>query len=86
MQFNPRNFRRISDDSKPSFKIRTADFTTMILVKSSGDAMYGRTRGDKDDIVKNFDETSDMLLWVWVGQYRTDIFLLTMDDIKNHYA
>ncbi len=85
MTFNPRNFRRINGDSRPSFKIRTADHTTLILVKGSGDAMYGRTRSDKDHIIQQFDDKSDLLLWAWVGQYYTDIFQLTQEDLEAHY-
>jgi hypothetical protein len=85
MIFRPRNFRRITDNSKPSFKIRTADFTTLILVKSSGEAEYGRTRGDKDQLVARFDPKADLLLWAWVGQHNTDIFMLTQEDLDLHY-
>jgi len=86
VQFNPKNFCRITDESRPPFKIRTADHTTLILVKASGDAMYGRTRSDKDDIIADFNADADLLLWAWTGQFRTDIFLLKQDDIKHYYA
>jgi hypothetical protein len=83
--FKPQNFRRIESDSKPWFKIRTADHTTLILVKDSGAAMYGRTRGDKGQIIEQFDAAKDLLLWAWVGQHHTDIFQLTEADVKEHY-
>jgi hypothetical protein len=85
MTFRPKNFRRITDDSKPSFKIRTADRTTLVLVKSSGEAEYGRTRGDKDQLVAQFDPDADLLLWAWVGEHHTDTFLLTQEDVDLHY-
>jgi hypothetical protein len=85
MKFQPQNFRRFSEDSKPHFKIRTADDMTLILIKSSGEAMYGRTRGDKDELITKFDDRNDLLLFVWVGQFHTDIFLLTKKDIAEHY-
>jgi hypothetical protein len=85
MTFNPQNFRRITDEDKPSFKIRTADHTTLILIKSSGDAMYGRTRGDKDRIIAGFDAELDLLLWAWVGEHHTDIFILTQSDVSRFY-
>ena len=85
MKFNPKNFRRITDGCKPSLKIRTADDTTLILIKSSGDAEYARTRGDKDSLVAQFDDQDDLLLWAWVGQYHTDIFMLTQQDLDQYY-
>lgn len=85
MTFKPKNFRRITEGSEPPFKIRTADSTTLILIKSTGDAMYGRTRGDKDQLIAEFDGKSDLLLWAWVGQYHTDIFMLTKEDLSRYY-
>ena len=85
MKFNPKNFRLITDKDKPSFKIRTADDTTLILIKSSGDAEYARTRTDKDQVVARFDAQADLLLWAWVGNKHTDIFLLTQQDLNLHY-
>lgn len=84
MIFKPQNFRR-SEDSKPDFKIRAADWTTLILVKSSGEAMYGRTRGDKDHLIEQFEGQADLLLWAWVGQNHTDVFQLSAKDVRNHY-
>lgn len=85
MRFNPKNFRRITDDSKPPFKIRTADHTTLILIESSGDAEYARIRSDKDQIIERFDTQADLLLWAWVGQHHTDIFMLTQQDLDLYY-
>jgi hypothetical protein len=86
MKFHPQDFRRINEANKPDFKIRTADETTLILIKNSGEAMYGRTRGDKDRLIKEFDDENDLLLFVWVGQHHTDIFLLTKKDVADHYS
>lgn len=85
MVFKPQNFRRIGEGSKPHFKIRVADKTTLILVKSSGEAMYGRTRGDKDHLIAQFDGNTDLLLWAWVGERHTDIFLLRPEDVRDYY-
>jgi len=85
MIFKPQNFRRITEGSEPWFKIRMADHTTLILVKASGEAEYARTRRDKDHLVERFDPESDLLLWAWVGEYHTDIFLLTQADLDAHY-
>jgi hypothetical protein len=58
---------------------------TLILVKESGEAIYARTRGDKDKLIENFDSQNDLLLLAWTGQYATDIFHLTGPDIKENY-
>lgn len=62
MEFQPKNFLRLTNDRIPYFKIRTADHTTLILVRSSGEAEYARTRGDKDQLVAGFDAQRDLLL------------------------
>ncbi len=85
MTFTPKNFRRITDDNKPPFKIRIADQTTLILIKASGDAEYARTRSDKDQLIAQFDPKRDLLLWGWPGDYHTDIFLLTNEDLDIYY-
>jgi len=61
MKFNPKNFRTITGNTNPP-SIRTADESTLILVKGSGDAEYARTRTDKDRLVEQFDEKEDLLL------------------------
>lgn len=85
MKFNPQNFKRLEGGSKPATSIRLMDESTMILIKENGDARYGRTRTDKDAIVRDFDEATDLLLWAWTGQYHTDIFLLTKNDLDQFY-
>jgi hypothetical protein len=82
MDFQPQNFRHVD---QLEFKIRTADATTLILVKADGWCMYGRTRADKDTIVEKFEFDKDLLLWAWPGEYRTDIFQLSHDDLKKYY-
>jgi hypothetical protein len=85
-KFNPKNFRRIEKDHEPQFDLRTHQGSTLILIKSSGDAMYGRTRADKDHIVAEFDGKTDLLLWAWTGTYKTDIFLLTREELDRYYG
>ncbi len=85
MTFRPKNFRHITEEDKPAFKIRTADHTTLVLIKASGDAQYGRTRSDKDRIIAEFDADVDLLLWAWAGQHHTDIFVLTGEDVERYY-
>ncbi len=85
MDFKLSNFRRITAESKPSFKIRAADRMPLILVKQSGEAIYANRSTDKDNLVAQFDSERDLLLWPWVGEWRTDVFQLTKTDLENHY-
>ena len=85
MKFNPKNFRRITEDSRPQFRIRTNKSTTLILIKSSGDAEYAKGQNDKDRLVAQFDPELDLMLWAWVGQWSTDIFLLSKEDLETYY-
>lgn len=82
MQFNPLNFRTLPADLPG--KIRTDQGMTLISVKPTGEARYGRTVGDKDSIVREY-LPSDLLLLAWTGQYRTDVFLLSPADLERSY-
>lgn len=87
MTFQPQDFRTIADDTvPPAFKIRNDPKSTLILVRSAGQATYSRTRAGKDAIVAQCDSAKDLLLWVWTGTYYTDVFLLSAQDVKRHYA
>lgn len=85
MKFAPKNFRRISDGSRPEFKIRGARGMPLILIKETGEAMFANTDSGKDDLVAQFDGDTDLLLWAWIGRWRTDIFQLTPSDVSEYY-
>ncbi len=85
MNFLPTNFRYLSDSSHPAQPIRVFDGCTLILIKSDGEASFGRTRAAKDEIIAKFAPEVDLLLLAWTGQYRTDIFHLTAKDLENYY-
>lgn len=84
MEFKPLNFRSITRDKNPSSKIRIMDNSPLILVKKSGEALYARTRGEKDQLIDRF-EAGDLLLWVWAGRYHNDIFRLSATDLERYY-
>jgi hypothetical protein len=86
LKFVPQNFRKLSGDNKPPSGIRNDPKMTLILVKESGEAMYARTRGDKDQLKAKFNDQSDLLLLAWTGQHSTDIFHLTARDLEDHYV
>lgn len=85
MDFNPINFRKLGPDSRPTSKIRMIDGSPLILVKANGEAQYAVGRMDKDALIDQFNGETDMLLWAWGGQYKTDVFLLSQEDLINYY-
>jgi hypothetical protein len=85
MTFNPSNFRRITEDSEPQFKIQKNDRATLILIRESGDAEYAWRAYEKDNLVSRFNAQTDLLLFAWVGQWHTDIFMLTEQDVNKYY-
>ena len=82
MTFTPQNFRPLPE-GLPG-KLRTQEGMTLILVQASGAARYGRTCEDKDALVGEYAE-GDLLLLAWTGRYRTDVFLLSAQDLAKHY-
>ena len=82
IQFKPRHFRTLAADFP--WKIRTSRRLTLISVKPSGEACYAIACSDKDAIVAAH-ALGDLLLLAWMGQYTTDIFLLSAQDLEQHY-
>jgi hypothetical protein len=86
MNFKPENLRK-SDAETPSWvKIRAMDKSPLILVKSTGEVAYANSPTGKDVLIERFDEQADLLLWSWAGEWRTDVFLLSRTDLRNHYC
>ena len=78
-------FRSLSNESKPEFKIRDANGMPLVLIKENGEAKYANARMSKDALIDQFNEETDLLLWAWVGRWSTDIFQLTKEDLKKYY-
>lgn len=56
----------------------------IILVKANGNIMYGGQY--KDHVIEAYDaEEGDVLMFAWVGKFRTDVFRLTKEDLERHY-
>ncbi|MCE5309697.1 MAG: hypothetical protein LLG20_18845 [Acidobacteriales bacterium] len=53
-------------------------------MKTNGEAEYARTRGDKDRLIERL-AGGDLLLLAWTGNYYTDIFLLSRQDVEAYY-
>lgn len=82
LAFVPKNFRKLTDE--PDFKIREMATSPLILVKANGECGFGANRTDKDAIISRY-EPGDLLLWAWVGQWRTDVFVLSLEDLERYY-
>ena len=76
-------FRSIPADF-PYADIRAARELTLVLIKANGESGFASDRAGKDATVAAF-EPGDLLLMAWTGQWRTDMFRLTADDLSRYY-
>jgi len=77
------NLREVNDGCRGL--IRNSPRSPLVLVKSNGEIRYANNRGDKDALVECCDFSADVLLWSWTGEWKTDVFRLSKDDIQNYY-
>ena len=82
MIFKPENFRALPLEAP---RLRDDQAMTLILIKASGEACYAHGRTAKDELVARYEPASDMLLCAWTGQWKTDVFLLSINDIEARY-
>ncbi|MES2180757.1 MAG: hypothetical protein V4493_01490 [Pseudomonadota bacterium] len=80
MKLDAKNFRTL-EIGLPGWDIREVNTCPMILIKACGETSYANDRGTKDHLVSKF-EDGDLLLFVWVGQWKTDVFSLSKDDLE----
>lgn len=85
MVFTAENFRVLDDASRPDWPIREMKQSPLILVKADGRMLWANGVGNKDAVVAQFNEAEDVLLWVWAGQWRSDVFRLTRADLDISY-
>jgi hypothetical protein len=78
-------FRTPGDDLAP-LRIRDMNTAPLVLVAASGTVIYANNPTAKDTLLKRFREGTDLLLWAWPGQWRTDMFVLTRADLAKHYG
>ena len=77
MQFNTINFRTLDPDKYP-LDIEQMKQSPTILIKASGEITPNFPEG--------YDEAAgDILLFAWMGQWKTDVFVLTEADLQKHY-
>lgn len=82
MKFNTDNLRKIPDDFPLEFKYTPT--SPFILIKNSGEITFANE--GKGGIVENYDEAGgDVLLFSWSGTWRTDVFIVTKENLKKFY-
>lgn len=84
MEFKP-SFRKMPSDPLRFLAIRDMDTCPLILIRSSGVALYGNKPAEKDELIKLFDETCDLLLFAWTGNKKTDVFQIDKKALQTHY-
>jgi hypothetical protein len=65
--------------------IRNSGLFTLILVAPDGGIQFENNRTGKDNLVNLFQTNGGKLMMAWTGQYKTDIFNVTKDDLENFY-
>ena len=68
-----------------SIKLRTSGIITLILITEFGDISFENTATGKDKLMESYNPDADTMLMAWTGQYKTDIFELTPEDLKTFY-
>lgn len=66
------------------FELRNNRSLTFILVRE-GEIYSTTDRKLKDFITKNYKD-GDILLLAWTGEYKTDVFLVTKEELYKHYV
>lgn len=85
MIFNPKDFKALPGNfGEFDRNMRDMPVSPLILIKANGEISYGGQH--KDDVVDSYDEVAgDILLFAWSGQWRTDVFIVTADNLKKFY-
>src|SRR5271166_800840 len=85
MGYDVSSLKRLNKESHPKFNLRATQSATLILIRGDGRIEWARTVGDKDKMVSSVNWETDVLLWPWVGQYKTDLFLVDKQDLEDYY-
>lgn len=64
--------------------LRDLDGSTFMLVKPDGWLCYARCKSEKDKLVDKMNP-EDVVIFAWHGQWRTDMFVITHQEILKHY-
>jgi len=82
MPLSPKEFKILPKDFYG--KISNMPTCPLILIKENGDITYGGQH--KNKVIEDYDEgNGDVLLFAWTGKWRTDMFIVTQEDLDKHY-
>ena len=82
MKFNTDDLRKLPEEFSNDMKHMPT--SPLILIKSNGVIKYANSH--KDWIVEEYDESAgDVLLFSWSGNWKTDVFLITEEDLIKYY-
>jgi hypothetical protein len=83
MNFDTSTLRRFEDTFPVG--VRETRESPLILLKPNGTIAWASRAPEKDELREKFDAVNDVLLLAWAGQWRTDVFLVTEDELKKIY-
>lgn len=70
------HFKKLPSDLD-ALDIGSRSISTLIVVKSSGEISRDAETYDED--------SGDVAIFAWAGQWRTDVFILDKADLEKHY-
>lgn len=79
------DFRKLPSKAMPALNMRADNTCPLIIIKATGECLYANQPADKDEIVKGFDGSKDILLYAWLGQKKSDVFQVTKENLDVHY-
>lgn len=77
---NYTGFRTLNGDERLE-KVRNNQKISFVLIKKD-EMIFARTVGDKELLKENM-EVGDILIMNWMGEYRSDMFILNKDDLNR---
>ena len=83
MIFKTDSLRNIQDEF--DLEIKYSKSITLILVTKHGDTSFASEPDPKDFLVEQYQD-GDLLMMVWQGNWRSDAFLVTKNDLKKYYV
>ena len=84
MNFNTTQLGKLT--GKELLGIREMKTSPLILIKANGTVEFASRPKEKDLLIDKFNESEDVLLFAWAGQWRTDVFVVTSDDLRRCYT
>jgi len=78
MTLHTNGLRRLPEDFRFS-TIRDSAISPLILIRTNGEVSYATGKLDKDALMGRA-EAKDLVLFVWGGQWKSDVFEVTVEE------